>query len=92
MASWNLVNIGLGCGLFPVCCQVNTWSSADLFPVGPLEINFSEIQIAIQTFLLKKMHLEMSSANCWPFSSNQNIQMLVKINPYHVILKLFQAI
>ena len=58
MASWNLVNIGLGCGLFPVCCQVNTWSSADLFPVGPLEINFSEIQIAIQTFLLKKMHLE----------------------------------
>ena len=35
--------------------------------IGPIGISFSEILIVIQGFLFEKMHLNMSSANWWPF-------------------------
>ena len=34
----------------------------EILLIGPLETNFSEILIRIQTFSFKKMHLKMSSA------------------------------
>ena len=35
------------------------WTSAGIMLIGPLETNFSEISIKIQTFSFKKMHLKM---------------------------------
>ena len=40
-----------------------------LLLIRPLGTNFSEILIGIQTFLFKKMHLKMSSAQWRPFVS-----------------------
>ena len=53
--------------------QIMAWSSvqcqtnAVLLSTWPSGINFSDILITIQPFSLKKMHLKMSSAKCWPF-------------------------
>ena len=44
--------------------QAIIWDNAGILLIGPLETNFSEILIKIQTFSLKKIRLKMSSAKC----------------------------
>ena len=63
----NWVNIGSGNGLSPVRRQAITWTNADLLPIRPLGINFSEIQIKIQNFSFMKIYLKISSAKWQPF-------------------------
>ena len=48
--------------LLPGRCQTIICTNAGILSIGPLETNFSEIWIEINTFLLKKMHLKTSSA------------------------------
>ena len=55
--------------LAPVRCQTITWTNADLLSIGPLETNFSYINI--QNVSSMKMHLKMSSAKWWPFCSGE---------------------
>ena len=59
----NLTIIGSDNGLSPGRPQAIIWTNTDISSIGPLWTNFSEILIAIHTFLFKKMHLTMSSAN-----------------------------
>ena len=63
-----LDTIGSGNELSPARCQAITWISASSLPLGPLGINFSEIQIKIQKFSFTKMHFKISSAKWRPFS------------------------
>ena len=65
----NLTIIGSDNGLSPGRRQAIIWTNAGILLIGPLETNFSEIQIGIQTFSFKKMHLKMSSAKWRPFVS-----------------------
>ena len=46
----NWVSIGSDNGLSPVRCQAITWTNADLWPIGPLDTNLSEIRFKILTF------------------------------------------
>ena len=39
----------------------------EYFLIGPIRTSFSEISIEIYIFSFKKMHLKMSSGNCWLF-------------------------
>ena len=63
----------------PILVQVMAWHRIGakplpepmliVFSIGPLESNFSEIQIRIQNFSFMKMHLKISSAKwclLWP--------------------------
>ena len=45
-------------GLSPGRCQAFIWTDAGILLIGPLGTNFSEISIAIHTFLLKKNAFE----------------------------------
>ena len=58
----NLTIIGSDNGLSPGPRQAIIWTNAGILEIEPLGTNFSEIQIGIQTFSFKKMHLKMSSA------------------------------
>ena len=60
-------------GLSPERRQVIIWTNAEILLIGPLETNFSEISIGIQTFSFKKMHLKMSSAKWRPFCLGLNV-------------------
>ena len=62
----NLTTIGSVNGLSPGRRQAITWTNAGILLIGPLGTNFSEILIEIPTFLLKKMHLKVSSAKWRP--------------------------
>ena len=42
--------------------QAIIWTNAGILLIGPLGMNFSETLIEINTFLIEKMHLKMSSA------------------------------
>ena len=53
---------GSGNGLSPVRRRAITWTNASLLSIRPLGTYFSEIRIGILKFLLKKMHLKLSSA------------------------------
>ena len=55
-ASLNWVIIGSNNGLSPVQRQAIIWTNAGILLIGPLDTNFSEILIVIQT-LFKKLHL-----------------------------------
>ena len=66
-ATANLVSIGPDNGLSPGRRQAIAWTNADLFIIGSLGTNFSEIGVKIQKFPIMKMHLKMSSAKWWPF-------------------------
>ena len=48
-------------------------TNAGLLLIGPLGTNFSEILIAILTFLFKKMRLNVSSAKRRPFCLGLNV-------------------
>ena len=65
--------IGSDNGLSPGRRQAIIWTSAGILLIGPLETNFSEILIGIQTFSFKKMHLKMSSAKWRPFCPGLNV-------------------
>ena len=68
-----LTIIGSDNGLSPGRRQAIIWNNAGLLLIEPLETNFSEISIGIQTFSLKKMHLNMSSAKWPPFCLGLNV-------------------
>ena len=65
----NLTIIGSDNGLSPARRQAIIWTNARILLTGPMETNFSEILIGIQTFSFKKMYLKMSSAKWRPFFS-----------------------
>ena len=67
ICSRKLTNIRSDNGLSPGRRQAIIWTNAGILLIGPLETNFSEILIKIQTFSFNKMHLKMSSAKWHPF-------------------------
>ena len=56
-------------GLLPGRHQAIIWTNAEILLIGPLEINFSDILIDIQTFSFKKMHLKCHLQNGVDFVS-----------------------
>ena len=52
--------------------QAIIWTNAGILLIGPLETNFIDILVGIQTFSVKKMHLKMSSAKWRPFCLGLN--------------------
>ena len=54
-------------GLSPGRRQAIIWANAAILLIGPLGTKLSEILVEIYKFLFKKMHLKISSGNCWPF-------------------------
>ena len=66
-ASVNCVNIGADNGLSPGRRQGTIWTKTGLLLIEPLGTNFGEILFDIRTFLIKEMHLKMSSAKWRPF-------------------------
>ena len=73
----NLIMIGSDNGLPPGRRQAIIWTSARILLIWPLGTNISEILIQNQTFSLKKMHFNMSSAEC-PFGLGLNV-----LNSFH---------
>ena len=63
----NWISIGSGNGLSPVHRQAITWTNAGLFSVGLMGTNFSEIQIEIQSFSFRKIHLKLRLPKWQPF-------------------------
>ena len=59
--------IGSDNGLSPGRHQAIIWINVGILSIGPMEINFIEILIEIETFSFKKMHLNMSSGKWPPF-------------------------
>ena len=57
-----LTIIDSGNGLSPGRRQAIIWNNAGLLLIEPSGTNFSEIWIGIETFSIKEMHLNMSSA------------------------------
>ena len=68
-----LTIIGSDNGLSPGRHQAIIWTNAWILLIGPLEINFIEILIGIQTFSFKIMHLKMLSAKWRPFCLGLNV-------------------
>ena len=60
-------------GLSPGRRQVIIWTNAGILLVGPLETNFSEIEIEIMTLLFKKVLLKVSSAKRRSFCLGLNV-------------------
>ena len=71
-----LTIIGSDNGLLPGWQPAIIWPNAGMFLIGPLRTNFSEILIEIPTFLVKKMHLKMSSGKRRPFCLGFNVLMI----------------
>ena len=84
MHQWNGSWIGLDNGLPPNRHQAITWTSTHLLSIGPLRTNFSEIQIKLQNFSFKKMHLNMLSLNWQPFCAGGDELK----RTWHIILKI----
>ena len=85
----NLTIIGSDHGLSLGRHQAIIWINAGILLIGPLGTNFSEIQIGIQTFSYKKMHLKMSSVKWRPFCLGLNVlsnTVEYRYNYYKVIL------
>ena len=68
-----LTIIGSDNGLSPDRRQAIIWTNAGLLSIGPLRVYFSENLIKIQHFLLKKMHVKMSSAKWRPSCLGLNV-------------------
>ena len=77
----NLTIIGWDNGLSPGRRQAIILTNDGILLIGPLETNFSEILIGIQTFSIKKMHLKMSSVKRRPFCLVLDVLMTVTIQP-----------
>ena len=69
----NLTIIVSDNGLSPGRRQAIIWTNARMLLIEPLVTIFSEILIAIQTFLFQKMHLKMSSVKWRPFFLGINV-------------------
>ena len=69
----NLTIIGSDNGLLPGRRQAIIWTNAEMLLIGPLGTNFSEILIAMHTFLFKKIHLKLSSVKWQPFCLGLNV-------------------
>ena len=69
----NLTIIGSDNDLSPGRLQAIIWTNAGILLIGPLGTNFSEIQIRIETFSYKKMHLKMSSVKWCLFCLGLNV-------------------
>ena len=69
----NLTIIGSDNGLSPERRQAIIWTNAGILLIGALGTNFSEILTEIQTFLLKKIHLKISSAKYCSFRLGLNV-------------------
>ena len=69
----DLTIIGSDNGLSPGRRQAIIWTNAVILVIRPLETNFSEILIGIQTFSFKKIRLKMSSAKWRPFCLGLNV-------------------
>ena len=85
MCTSKLTIIGSDDGLLPGQCRTIIWNNAETLLTEPSGTNFSEILTEIHTFLLKKMHLKMSSGKWWPFCLGLNV--LTKLFEYHFIPK-----
>ena len=68
-----LTIIGSDNGLLPGLRLAIIWTNVGILLIGPLETNFSEIPIEIQTFSMKKTCLKMLSAKCCPFCLGLNV-------------------
>ena len=75
-----LTIIGSDNGLSPDRRQPIIWTNDGLLLIGPLGTNFSAILIEIQTFSLKKMRLEVSSAKRRPFCLGLNVLITSVMN------------
>ena len=70
-----LTIIGPDNGLSPGRHQAIIWTNAGILLIPTLGTNFSEILIEINTFSLKKMHLEISSGKRRPSCLGPNVLM-----------------
>ena len=68
-----LTIIGSDNGLLPGGRQTIIWTNVGILSTGPLETNFSELLIEINTFSFKKMHLKMSSGKWRPSCHSLNV-------------------
>ena len=66
-------SIGSDNGLSPGRRQAIIWTNTGILLIVPLGKNITEIVIEIQTFLLRKMRLKMSSAKRQPFCLGLNV-------------------
>ena len=60
-------SIGSNNSLSPDWRQAIIWTNTILLSIGPLGTNFSQNAFKIQTFLLKRIHLKISSGKCRSF-------------------------
>ena len=67
------ITIGSDNGLLPDQRQAIIWTNAEIMLIAPIGTNLSEILIKIYTFSFKKMHLKMSSGECWRFCLGLNV-------------------
>ena len=47
------------------------------YQLDPWEQSFSEISFKIIPYSCKKIHVEMSSTECWPFYSDVTVEILI---------------
>ena len=71
-------------GLTPGRRQAIIWTNDGILLIGRLRRNFNEILIEIQTFALKKIHLNVSSSKCYPFCLSLNVLSISDINLEYV--------
>ena len=69
----NLTTTGSDNGLSLSRHQATVRTSAGILIIGPLETNFNEILIEIQTFSFTKMHLKMPSRTWMPSCLGPNV-------------------
>ena len=71
--------IGSDNGLSPGWGQAIIWTNDEILLIEPLETNFNQIFIEIDTFSFKKIDLEMSSGKWRPFCLGVNMLILVRV-------------
>ena len=81
-----LTSIGADNGLSPGRRQAIIWTIAGILLIGPLETNFSEILIGIQTFSFKKLHLKVLSAKRRPFCLGLGLSLPIHLIHIHQLM------
>ena len=61
--------ISSDCGLSPGRQQAITWTNVGILLIWPLGTNFSAVLIKIHIVLFNKLHVKMSFAKWWSYSS-----------------------
>ena len=69
--------IGSDIVLSPKRHQASIWFKDGILLIGPWEQTSAKILMEISTFSFKKMHMEFSSGNGWPFYTEPNVLMAV---------------